>query len=306
MANQTQAGGAGPNEFDEGAAGGSGGIIPISTNETLSGVETSLFERALNLGAEMSRPFIGIDGHQYAPMIESGIIKYMKIPNPDPVRIKASPTFDVQQSFSEYVNEFKDLGRAKTQIFVDMKAKRFHAALDYHAPDSPQHGDHNAYFSPRTDPTFDIWSAANGKYMSQDAFVSFLEEQGRVIVAPDAATILEIAQDLNIDVRVSYKSKKNTSNNLVQITYAEESDGAQTSNKSIDLPKEMTIRLPVFFSGETYQFKVFLRLGLKKGEPIKFKLDIHQMDETLESALLDVAQRIKENTGLSPKCGLIG
>ena len=270
----------------------------------LKAVDISLFERIMQLGAQVGGPVTGIDGKQYLPQLDSGILKYMPITDPTPTRIKEHLEFTRSDSFCAYINEYKNLLDSRTAIFASLKDQRFHAALDWHsATASPQTRTHNAYFSPRLDSQFEKWLAVNGKLMDQNIFVEFLEEHAPEIIEPDAASMLEIATDLNVKVDITYKSKKSVSNNMVQLEYREKAGDVATGTGNILLPSEIAVRVPLFFGEEAKDLKIFLRLHLRQGEPIRFKLDIHRLDSMLEEAFLAIASRIAENTHIVPMSG---
>jgi uncharacterized protein YfdQ (DUF2303 family) len=266
------------------------------------------WEAAMRLGAVLSEPITGPDGQTLIAEVDSeGNVRYREFAgkDPDPKRIKAAPRFEEGDSFAEYVNEFKDLNEHKSQLFASCEASTLVAHLDYHAPGKPSRGEHRATFKPVFDPAFDAWRKVHGKPVSQDFLCRFVEVHAREIVVPDAASMLEMASDLNMKVDIKYASKKNLQTGLVQVVYTETSDGA-TSSGTLSLPKELTVKMPVFFGENPVEFQVALRLDVNKGEPIKFILDIVNYEYIVQEAFLLIAERIGQAVGIKPKFGAAG
>lgn len=260
--------------------------------------------RALSqLGALLSGPFEGEDGRRLFPKINrDGSFDYHVEKSDTPTQIAEAPRFEAADSFCEYVKDFKDKA-GQTIIFASPETREFVACLDWHGSDgAPRKRSHNAHYKPALDPFWEAWAAVNGEWMGQVDCAHFIEEHAPEFVTPDAATMLEIATDFNIQVKTSFKSRKNLSNGMVQLEVKEESEGGGTS-KNVSVPKELIIRIPVFFGEEPREFKVFFRHNARVGEPLSFKFDIHRMETIFSEAFLLAATRIGQACGLVVKLG---
>jgi uncharacterized protein YfdQ (DUF2303 family) len=270
--------------------------------------------RLIQLGGQVAESRTGPNGETMFPVsAPGGGLAYTTLKSDTPKQIEESPVFEHADSFVDYVKEYRDQGGAKTRIFASPQDARFIAALDYHADaTTPRRRTHNAIYSPVKSEAWKAWEGIDKKPLDQSLFASFIEQHAGEIIKPegsqwpDAATLLEVASDLNIHVSVKLKSRKNLTNGLVQLEYVEESDGGKTSNGSIVFPKMILLRMPVFFGEEPHEIMAHLRYNGRPGEPLTFKIEIDNKEALYEKAFLALCGRIGQSSGIVPLLGKPG
>lgn len=285
------------------------------TTQRIGDLDENVAKMLLTLGATLSAPIASpTKGKMMFPAIEGGTFRWQEFGEAEPVHIAEAPVFDVAESFIEYVNEFKrpaEEGKASTsQIFASAGEIRdnqppkpkFIAALDWPEPGKPSRRTHNAFYAPRLDPFWEVWAAIHGAKLPQKDFGRFLEDHAPEIIEPSAAEMLEIATDFNIDVNLTFKSRKNLQNGLVNLEVKEASDGAGTS-QNLKVPKQIKIRIPVFLGAQPQEILVNLRYDARVGQALTFTFDVHRIAEVYNTAFLLLAGRIGEAVGLKPKLG---
>lgn len=197
-----------------------------------------------------------------------------------PDRIIAAPKFQDGDSFCRYVNSFKD---DYSRVFANAETRSFLAALDYHQNDGiPSFVSHKASFELKYSPEFRLWYGLHDKLVSQNDFAEFLEDNRADIVRPDAATMLEIAKDLQAHSEVTFASKVNTVNGAAVLNY-EEQIKATVSTGRIEVPETFTIRIPVFFGELPQEITARLRFRISDGK-LKFQFKLYRPEETIAKA----------------------
>ncbi len=199
-----------------------------------------------------------------------------------PARATAVFTAHDAESFAAYVNRFQI---PETVVFCDADARSFTAIVDYHAVPIPANGErgtpmwcaHRAVFAPKLSIEWARWSGIDGKALPQREFARFIAENRIDIVAPDAATILEIAEALSVTRKTEFRSGVSLRDGTQRLTYAEtdEVSGARTGEMTV--PETFRIRAPVFFRGEASEIDVFFRYRIAEGK-LSFLVDMHRRE----------------------------
>ncbi len=199
-----------------------------------------------------------------------------------PERIVAAPQFHDAVSFCEYLKAFKD---ERLRIFADANRVLFHAVLDYHTPQDPEFCQHTASLPLTYSPQWNIWVGSNDKWMTQADFAEFLEDNYRDIqqieasggkTSPSAATMLEVAKELNLRNEVTFESKVCLKDNTRQFRFSEDMKTTGTMNAPPDL---FTIKIPVFFGEPSVCIDCRLRYAISGGK-LTFKYKLYRPIET--------------------------
>lgn len=262
-----------------------------------------LIDHIMQLGVKTAEPRQGPNGETLLPAYEpGGTFKYTAMRSDQPKQIEENPIFHGADSFCEYVDEFKDQGEAVSQLFADVENCRFVCALDYHSPNKAIRRTHNAHFAPKLSDEWKAWDEHCGHWHRQDEMAHFIQEHAHHFLDPDGATMLECATDLNMSGNVTVKSKPNLQSGQVSIQVTEEGEAKTSTN--IRIPEKVTVELPIFFTEQPQRIGLFFRYRARPGDPIAFKLDIHQRDKVLNDAFLAIVSRIGESSGIVPKLGV--
>lgn len=196
-----------------------------------------------------------------------------------PVRVREDQKFIDADSFAGYVGRFKT---PQTVLVASVSALTLTAHIDYHGDDGlPSWNTHKARLVSIPSPDWKVWTGSNEKAMAQVPFAEFLEDQNHCIVEPDAATMVEIALNLQSKTDVTFQSKINISNGLATLMYAET---AASGVESMAFPTKLHICVPPFQGSKPVDLLVRMRYRINGGNPtIFYKLD--RPDRVVEESL---------------------
>lgn len=168
--------------------------------------------------------------------------------------------------------------------------------------------DHRAVFNARLTPSWQNWLAANGKYLSQEQFAVFLEDNLPDIFvpeesnAPSGTQILELARDLEINKSSRFRSSIRTTSGATELEMIEsESDACKGRIKIFD---RFFIAVRPFFGSAPWTFEARIRFRTEsETKSVKFKVDLVRIDRVLEEAVGEFIEELR-STGLPVICGM--
>ena len=210
---------------------------------------------------------------------------------------------DDAASFAAYVNAFKT---GNSRLFVSVQRHNMSALLDYHAPSdgkaagSPDYLHHVAGYEMPFSEEWTRWTRIDGQPLPQIKFAEFLEENLADIVDPAGASVLEVALNLQSKKKVQFDSGIRLQDGTTQITFREEMESG--GKGALVVPTEFTIAIPVFFGGDRYKIKAFLRYRIEEGR-LTFHIALHRKQFMLQDAVQEAAKAVGEATGLMPLFG---
>lgn len=215
-----------------------------------------------------------------------------------PVRKRASNVAIDQTSFCEYVARHATPG--STELFASLGKTVIVAIIDYHeAGGSGKAGwkEHTATLDLTLTKEWEKWTKGEGKHMSQVEFAEFLEDLAHTVVIPDAASIIDIALNLQANVDVRFDSKINRFTGGSQLYYTEDVNNG--SKGQIKVPESMKVTVPPFRFSKPVDILVRLRVRIREGKAVFF-YQLDRIDRILEEAFIDVAKDVAATTGISP------
>ena len=226
-------------------------------------------------------------------MKPDGSVQHLPPLLPELTHVKQKVTLQDEASFVAYVNRFKQ--DDQTAVFASLKPFGFSAILDYHRPAEPFRLDHRAAFSVQWAEQWARWQAIDGVPLTQSAFAEHVEENMQDIVAPEGAAFLDLVTGLSATKKVSFVSGVRLHDGCNQLTYAE--DVEAKGKGTMVFPSEFAIGLPVFFGGEAYRVKCFLRYRIEEGKLV-FVIRIHRRTYVEQTAFTDIVSRVEDGVGL--------
>lgn len=215
--------------------------------------------------------------------------------------IKQAVTFQDQASFSAYIAEHMT---EASRLFVDVEKATMVMVFDYHAAaatgaaGAPGRLAHRAIYSMKRSDEWQRWSAIDGQNMPQMAFARFLEENAQDIVRPSGAEVLELAITLQAKKKVTFEAGVRLQTGQNSITYKEDIETSAGRNK-VEVPPDFDIGIPVFFNGEAYRVKCFLRYNIDDGK-LTFKIDMNRKAHIFLNAVQEAAKAVAEQAGVTP------
>lgn len=217
---------------------------------------------------------------------------------PRPEHIKASPKFDNSASLVDYFNRFQDVD---STLFADLDSSTVVAILDHHQdnPDEMEglnggarYHDHVATFKAKHSPEWLAWVGMSGKRVSQEAFAIFIEDNAPDVQSPSAASLGQMALNLEAAGSSEFKSSKRLEDGSVHLYYAQEVNG--TSN-GVPVPKEFKILLRPYIGSEAVAMTAKFRFN-KDGGKLTMGLDLMLAEQTKRAAFDSIVEKIAADT----------
>ncbi|MEN6306006.1 MAG: DUF2303 family protein [Armatimonadia bacterium] len=204
-------------------------------------------------------------------------------------------------SFIAYVNRFKLLSRIgeeteeKTTVFADPVKYALRGIIDYHSGTAPDRAAHVVNYEVPFSEQWSRWRGIDGKLMSQIEFAEFVEENVQDIVEPPAAGFLDLVVGLHAKKKVAFESGVRLQDGSHQLTYAEEIEAKGRGQMLV--PSEFAIGIPVFFGGEAYKVRAFLRYRIDEGRLV-FAVKLHRRLFTEQTAFGDICASVGDGVDL--------
>lgn len=215
--------------------------------------------------------------------------------------IKQVVEFQDQASFNVYIAEhltddsrlFVDIDKAKMQVVFD-----YHAAAFDRAAGNPARLAHRAVYGMKLSDEWKRWTGIDGVNMPQMSFARFLEENVQDIVDPAGADVLELSLNLQAKKKVTFEAGVRLQTGSNQITFKEDIE-ANGGRKNLAVMPDFEIGIPVFFNGESYRVKCFLRYNIDDGK-LSFKVDMNRRAHIHQHAVQESAKSVAAEHGLMP------
>jgi len=206
-----------------------------------------------------------------------------------PARIRRNINVVEVISFVDYWQRF---ATDRSEIHADLKARKFTAVIDAHAPDRPAWQEHTCALTCRTSTEWDTWHGSNGSAMNQVKFAEFIEANSIDIVTPSAADMKEIALTLEAKKKVNFSSGVRLDNGQIQLGYHETIEGSAGPKGELRIPEKFSLALRIFQGGEKYEVEAHLRYRINDGS-LTFFYQIIRPERLLEDAFEQVKTQVR-------------
>lgn len=217
-----------------------------------------------------------------------------------PQRIKAHVKVYEEESFNRYFNDFKDLD---SRVFADEKSGQIVGILDYH--EDSHHGElesaaprwccHRVELTLRRSEEWTLWTSQNTKRMSQEDFARFIEDNAPDVLAPEPATMLEIARSMTAKLEINVDSAVRT-NKGATFRYNEVvKAGGLGAAGEFSIPDEFTIQIPVYVGGDPLNIRARLRYQIGGGK-LAMWYDLWRFQQAERAAFAGVLSGIAAGT----------
>lgn len=270
-------------------------------------IDNTALQTVRDLAIQTRATVDGPDGRKYTLVANGFDLKELK-PHEAPLGsfISQSVVLSDRASFIAYVNAYKS---NVTRIFLDTGATVFKAVFDYHTAPAgaeealPNRNAHIAVYSCPLSEEWAAWSQISGKAVSQRDFAEFLEERALDVTSPDSATLLEVAQRLQVDRKVTFVSGMNIGNGNQELTFTEE-DNTTAGKQRIQVPSKIEIAIPVFVGEDRYKVNCLFRYRLNDGK-LSFIVKMVDRQLIVQDALKQMRDAIANDTGIVAFAGRI-
>lgn len=224
-----------------------------------------------------------------------------------PSRTRKTVDLTTAKSFYNYVDRFKKKGSV---AFVTPNLDTVNAnstiatvVFDYDDPELPQWGTHKANLKARPSLPYALLQQLHDKFYAQPDFAKMLKKLARFATAPDAATMLEIAQSLSLTSSGEFEHLEDDVSGSVKLNYSvavSAKANSASQKKALDVPEHFEFQMPVMEGGDPQTISCEFRYRVPASAESKLALGISIVDkEYIEKDALDaVALGIVETTGL--------
>lgn len=215
---------------------------------------------------------------------------------PAPLRIKRAIKLISLESFTEYVNRFKN---KDTEVQLKRNGGAV-ALIDAPAPDQPHWAEHSAEFVVTYSEHWNRWdSRAKQGAMNQKTFAEFVEDNYADFVAPKGADMLDIAKTLHVEQNSKFLSAIRLESGDVHFDYEKTTQAKVGQRDELDVPSQFTIQIPILESEEPRQIEVRLRYDLTEGR-LTFSIEILRRTVLLEEVRRSIEATITNETKIKP------
>jgi len=210
----------------------------------------------------------------------------------EPVRPRATYHPSDVASFIGLVETHED--KEATTVWVHETEGKIVAVLDDNGKGKPAWGEHRVVLDLGFSPEWQLWAKKDGELMLQTQFAEHLREGMPDVAEPDAATLIEIAENFEATTGVHFRSKVDFNSGAKKFKYDEETKAtAATADGEIEVPRQFKLRLTPFLGEEPVEIMANLRHNARGGSlQIGYKLE--RPERAVEDALLRIAERLDD------------
>lgn len=225
--------------------------------------------------AAMVQQITGSDGRMYIIVPDGYSAKDVTDPHGlfprVPAYIKQLVQVQALDSLVDYVNAFKT---PHTKLFADITANSITAMIDYHQEDGKAANvAHAVTMHLPFSEEWKLWTSIDGKMQDQLTFARFLEENHPDIASPNAAELIEVARDLHAARNVKFTKVVRTDSDNESFTVDDSTTlGSNKSGETVELPRQFTLSIPVYFGERAIDMSAFLRWKVDQGMLLGIKM----------------------------------
>lgn len=219
----------------------------------------------------------------------------------DDTRLPARPvqrvTVDDRASLSAYANRFSD---ERSVIIADYDALTVTAWLDWHPHNQMEDfraagaNSHQVCLKLRLSEEFARWNEWAGKFMAQEEFALFLEENAADICQPDPATMIEISRDFEATAGQTYKTSVRLDNGDRRLTYENETK----ARNDLVIPQKFFLSIPIYNGEEPTELTALFRWRAAGAGSVAFGFQWHRVEYARRAHFAQIATTAAEETGL--------
>lgn len=248
--------------------------------------------------ARMADPVITApDGRRHLLIPPGFVAKVIEDDTRLPPRPNQKLTVDDRASLSAYINRFSD---ERSVIIADYDALTVTGRLDWHPHNQMEDfraagaNVHQVCLKLRLSEEFARWNEKEGKFMPQDEFALFLEENAADICQPDPATMIEISRDFEATAGQVYKTSVRLDNGDRRLTYENETK----ARNDLIIPQKFFLSIPIYNGEEPTELTALFRWRASGGGSVTFGFQWHRVEYARRAHFAQIATTAAEETGL--------
>lgn len=207
-----------------------------------------------------------------------------------PWRPRGTTTTRDSASFVQAITD-QENGSQHPRLFADPDGRRLVAVLN---PDPDGWGDYRVLLQLQTSREWQEWTGIDRRLVSQVDFAEFIEQHTPDIVAPDAATMLELAQSFHATRSVRFESSQRLKSGETALQYVE--DVEAKGRGQVAIPDTVALELPVFDGGSVVDVDARLRWRID-GQSLRLGVVLIRPDTIERSAFMRVVDDVQQLRG---------
>lgn len=181
--------------------------------------------------------------------------------------------------FAEAVKRFGDNVKTLT-IWANSKNRTLQAILN-DDDDLPGWRDRTITMTVEKSRELAAWEPFFADWRKQTEFAEFLEEHADEV--EEGATLLEMAQELIVTREAACKSAVRLQTGGTRLQFSDD------TNAEVEVPKEITLKIPLFSGGPVYKLSAFLRFRLREGG-VSFLVKPKLLDRAKEEGFAEIVE----------------
>lgn len=214
----------------------------------------------------------------------------------EPRRSRGTSFVHDATSFIDAVTRRRMTDSPDPVIYADAARNRLVAVLNDDDDGTPGWRDYLVELALQPTPEWQLWKGHDGALMGQEAFAEHIENGLGELVAPEPATMLEIAQSFHATSSARFKSGTRLASGVQQFTWEEEQSATAGGAGTIEIPTKLELVLAPFYGSARYEVGAWFRYRITREHfTLGYKLD--RPHEVERAAFSDVRAQVTE--GLS-------
>lgn len=206
-----------------------------------------------------------------------------------PQRASGTHTAATVQSFIDLVKRH-DTGNVT--VWVHPLSGEVCAVLNDHGNEqAPAWGDHRVHLTLLETEEWKRWTGLDGDLVDQEAFAEHLQDGITEIAEPPAAVLLEVAQTMQGDTNVAWKSKVDVRDGSVQIGWAEQAETTAGKDGTLQIPTDFILVMAPFVGEPPVTMSARLRWRVRQGK-LTIGYRLQNPERVKREALESVADRL--------------
>ena len=194
-------------------------------------------------------------------------------------------------SFVGYVNRHRVAG---TEIYAHTSTSSVVGIIDSHeaAAAAPGWQKHTVRLGLEKSKPWLAWESIDGKFLPQEDFADFLDDQWSDVREPAPAVLVDIATTFHAKTNVDFSGGVRLDSGDVSIGYEEKTTAKAGQKGNIEIPKKIQLALRPYIGGPVYSIWAHFRYRLRGGQlTLGFKLE--RPENVLEAAFADIVTEIR-------------
>lgn len=185
----------------------------------------------------------------------------------------------------------------ESEVFADVDTGSVTAYLNSHSVDEPGWGDHRCVLALRETPVWRAWTSTAGRLMTQSQFAEFVDEHAAEFRSPDGSTMLQVAQTLQANTRVSWDAGYRLLDGQRSFSWKETTEARAGSTGHVEIPATFTLVLQVWEGGPVTEATARLRYRVNREGGIEFGYLLDQVQETKAAVFRAITREIQDGIG---------